>query len=183
MVTTVPPLDLNLAQLGSTADLSAAQLACFGEAASSVLEETQGMEPPHAAQVKVHSKSIDALLRPVALDEKARRGLEDRDEATEWGAVAVALMVVDGVLNRRVFARLPKGTGADYRMREVGSTGSDSYERLECSGIRQGDESTRARLRTKVRQLSTFPSGGPGYAVVVNFREKPVEIAVEEWRP
>jgi hypothetical protein len=86
------------------------------------------------------------------------------------------------VLDRIVFRRLPKGTGADYLMRDPQTEGGDNYERLECSGIAEGRESTISRLTSKLEQLARFRAHGPGTAIVTNFREEPVEIRFGSFR-
>jgi len=81
---------------------------------------------------------------------------------------------------------LPSATELDPRVAEVLARdarvdGGDLYERLECSGIGEGQESADARLRSKIAQLARYPKGQSGYAVVTSFRPKPVEICFERW--
>lgn len=93
----------------------------------------------------------------------------------------MGILVTRRVLDRVVFRRLPKGTGADYLMREAEAAEGDSYERLECSGMGEGQESASMRLRTKIRQLAQFPGNPSGFAIVTDFRTTPVDIRYGGW--
>jgi len=81
------------------------------------------------------------------------------------------------ILGRIVFRRLPKGTGADYLMREDGEPNGDRYERLEVSGIGDGHETASARLSAKIDQLRRH-DGPSGVAIVTRFTERPREVQV-----
>ncbi len=147
-------------------------------AASVVLERKHGPGADDAAAI-VHGESTrSAMIVRLAIGDDARRTYDDPQEATEEGAEAVAILVARRVLDRVVFARLPKGTGADYKMRAAGLLVDDTYERLECSGIGDGTEATATRLREKVDQLARPANQPPGYAIVTNFVTTPVEIAI-----
>lgn len=76
---------------------------------------------------------------------------------------------------------LPKGTGADYLLHPVDAPDGDRYERLECSGLGEGDERADTRLREKVRQLARFPDGPPGWAAVTDFRDLPIALHLGRW--
>jgi hypothetical protein len=118
----------------------------------------------------------------VAVDDTTRAAWNDAEEATEWAAVGVAISVARRVLGRDVFLRLPKGTGADFLMRDPANDPADGlaerYERLECSGIGDGKESSATRLRKKDRQLERARHELPGVAIVTTFRADPVHIEV-----
>jgi hypothetical protein len=145
-------------------------------AASVILGHVHGVKERDAAGIHEGDSRREAEIHRVPVDDRARAAYGDLQEATEEGAEAVALMVTRRVLNRIVVQRLPKGTGADYLMRVPEAALDDSYERLECSGIAEGQDSATSRLRSKLDQLARFPSQPPGRAVVTNFRMKPVEI-------
>jgi hypothetical protein len=123
-----------------------------------------------------------AEIERVPVDARARDTYADPEEAAEEGAEGIAMLLARRVLNRIVFRRLPKATGADYLMREPQSHDVDGYERLECSGIGFGQESATARLRSKLEQLARYPAQPPGRAVVTHFRMAPVEIRVGSFR-
>jgi hypothetical protein len=57
------------------------------------------------------------------------------------------------------------------------------YERLEVSGIGGGTERAVSRLREKLTRLAEYPEEPPGFAIVTNFRDDPVEILVGRHAP
>lgn len=117
------------------------------------------------------------------MDDAARRTYADPQEATEKGAEAVAIVAARCLLDRVVFRRLPKATGADYLMRPLAAAdaNTDSYARLECSGIADGQETAAGRLRDKIAQLARYPDGGAGRAIVTRFCSSPVDIRSRRW--
>jgi hypothetical protein len=181
-VATVPelpaPIVLSLPDLPSEVELSRSVAEALAIAASVVLDQHQGQGDLDAATVDDGEGLKAAQIRRVGVDDRARDTYADAQEATEEGAEAIALRVAKHTLGRVVFRRLPKGTGADYLMRDPCARSADAYERLECSGIAEGTESASARLRSKLAQLARFPDHPPGRAVVTHFRTKPVDIRV-----
>jgi hypothetical protein len=151
-------------------------------AASVVLERVHGERTRDAAKVHEDEVGRSAHIQRVPIDDRARDTYADPQEATEEGAEGIAIAVARRMLDRIVFRRLPKGTGADYFMRDPRSNGGDTYERLECSGISDGQESAVTRLRSKIEQLARYPGHSSGRAVVTHFRMKPVEIRVGSFR-
>jgi hypothetical protein len=145
-------------------------------AATVVLDRVHGPRARDQAVVHADDSERAAEIHRVPIDDRARATYADAQEATEEGAEGIAVLLARRMLGRIVFRRLPKGTGADYLMRDPGANDSDAYERLECSGIADGQESATARLRSKIEQLARFPDQPPGRAVVTHFRQEPVEI-------
>jgi len=127
------------------------------------------------------ARSRAAEIVPTPVDLTAEETYNDPQEATEEGAEGVALTAARAVLDRVAFRRLPKGRGADYLMRRADARDGDDYERLERSGIGEGDEGIDARLREKVRQLARFPEAPPGWAAVTDFRTLPIALRLERW--
>ena len=80
--------------------------------------------PARAARGVTHAvihgddASRKAEIERVPLDERARATYADPQEATEEGAEGIAISVARRIFGRIVFQRLPKGTGADYLMRD-----------------------------------------------------------------
>lgn len=98
------------------------------------------------------------------------RGTYDPDEATEFGACGIAILVLraqTGFTVQRAF----KGTGFDYWVGKVdGERPFQNMARLEVSGIRRGGPRlVRARLRQKLAQVRSSDASLPAYAVVVEF--------------
>jgi hypothetical protein len=147
-----------------------------------VLARHQGPRERDVAVIQRGEASQDAEILRTPIDGRTRDTYADPQEATEEGAEGVAISTARRALHRIVFRRLPKGTGADYLMRDPESKDDDAYERLECSGIADGQESATARLRSKLAQLARFPTQPSGHAVVTHFRMHPVEIHVGSHR-
>jgi hypothetical protein len=171
-----PPVHLSLLGLPTDVELSRPVSEALALAASVVLERLHG--PRDGDDAVVHGDDIRraAEIRRVPVDERAHATYADPQEATEEGAEGIAIVMARHVLERIVFRRLPKGTGADYLMRDPRSQDGDAYERLECSGIADGQETAASRLRGKLDQLARFPTHPRGRAVVTHFRMQPVEI-------
>jgi hypothetical protein len=182
MPTRPAPVALSLADLPAEVELSRPVSEALALAASVVLDRHHGHGDRDLAAVHEGDTARAAEIRRVPVDDRARDTYADPQEATEEGAEGIAILMARRMLDRIVFRRLPKGTGADYLMRDPRSRDGDTYERLECSGIADGQESATARLRSKLDQLARFPSYPPGRAVVTHFRMKPVEIRVGSFR-
>lgn len=175
------PVILDLPSLPTETELSRPVAEALALAASVALDRISPSRERDPALIAGGDVKLPAELRRVTVDEGARRTYADHQEATEEGAEAVAILVARRVLTRIVFQRLPKMTGADYLMRDPEATDGDAYERLECSGIAEGQESMSVRLRAKLQQLARFPSQRSGVAIVRNFRMDPVDIRNGGW--
>lgn len=120
--------------------------------------------PPHTHALEFES--------PTA---RARRAHADLQEATEDGAVAVAIAVVTRVTKHRVVLRARKGTGFDWWL---GPRAGMFEARLEVSGILSGPGKVSVRVQEKLKQMTPTDDGGlPGYAAVVEFSTPQAVIA------
>lgn len=96
----------------------------------------------------------------------------DKDQATEWGASGIAILLIHFLTGLRVIERAQKGDRIDYWL---GETHDDDppfigTERLEVSGIRKDDESrVMSRVKEKLRRLSLANSELPAIVVVIEF--------------
>lgn len=176
-------IELDLGKLPEETELSRPVVEAIALAASVVLDRVHGPREGDDLTVEAGASKIRARLRRVAVDLRARETYGDAQEATEEGAEGVAVAVAGRVLNRVVFRRLPKGTGADYLMRDPSCAEGDGYERLECSGIAEGRELLSTRVREKLKQLGSFSRTQPGLAVVTDFRPSPVAVHIARWQP
>ena len=100
----------------------------------------------------------------------------DKQEATEDGAAAVAVAFAKVELGLIVTFRSPKdGGGCDYWLGEEGSEDElfQGKARLEVSGVLYSDDKEcKARLQLKVAQVKKASyEGVDSYAGVVGFRE------------
>jgi hypothetical protein len=170
-------LDLDLGTLPEIPGASPRVTADLALAASVVLDRLHGERQDDPATIQ-HGRVHQASIRRVAVEERDRAWKADHLKATEQGGEAMAVLTAYRLLNRVVVRRLQTHTGADYLVRPVGVVGDDSLERLECSGIGDGQESTAHRLSTKLAQLARYPDEAPGHAIVTNFGTAPVEIHI-----
>jgi hypothetical protein len=114
-----------------------------------------------ASPPSAHALEFDA---PTA---KAKRAHDDLQEATEDGAMAVAIAVVTRVTKHRVVLRSRKGTGFDWWL---GPRAGVFEARLEVSGILHGPGEVNGRVKDKLKQMTPTDAGGlPGYAAVIEF--------------
>lgn len=111
------------------------------------------------------------------IDDQVKRSWNDSLEATEYGATAIAILLLKKLTDYTIIERSFKGTGFDYWL------GTGKYDenllpfeqrtaRLEISGIWKESEinTIESRVRRKQRQL--FKSGFmefPGIIIVVEF--------------
>jgi hypothetical protein len=109
----------------------------------------------------------------------------DKEEATEFGACAIAILVILDLTDYTVISRAAKGGGFDYWLgKEENDEELPSYQnkaRLEVSGILRGNDSDiQSRVRKKLKQVE--PSDDttlPAYIVVVEF-SKPLSLVVKK---
>jgi hypothetical protein len=147
--------------------LSVAAGRYLADAAALCLEE-QG----HAREIRLRAtgefRAHYRLRRPEVSDQV--RATYDADEATEFGACGIAILVMrdqTGLTVQRAF----KGSGFDYWLGTFDAERPfQRMARLEVSGIRHGDASRiTARMREKREQVRGGDTPLPAYVVVVEF--------------
>lgn len=119
----------------------------------------------------VGMKTCTVQLEWLAVDEQQKRCYNDMQEATEWGACCVAILLVKELTGKVVVERSRKGPGFDYW---IGEEDDDvlfrGKARLEVSGILFG---TTAQIDTRVKQkkaqIKLTDHLAPGYVAVVEF--------------
>ena len=138
----------------------------MAEAAAVCLDDCGHHTPVRLIVDGDESRSYDLEWLPAG--DQARRTWADGEVATEYGACAIAILVVRDIRGHTVLQRSRKGTGFDYWMgKEAGFT---KNARLEVSGIRRGGSSTiSTRVNQKIRQISVSSGQLPGMVVVVEF--------------
>ncbi len=111
------------------------------------------------------------------VDDQVKRAWNDGKEATEYGATAIALVLIKALTPYTVIERSFQGTGFDYWL------GTGIYDenllpfqqrkaRLEVSGIwkEAGSNTVEARLKIKRSQIQTITNDGmPALVIVVEF--------------
>lgn len=121
------------------------------------------------------------VLRWPAINDQVRREWGDPEEATENGAVGIAILLVATLTEYHIVQRSFKTTGVDYWL---GLREDDLFQhaaRLEVSGTRRGDEKQIAdRVKAKLRQVERSTNSGlPVFVVVVEFGT-PVAVVVKQ---
>ena len=155
----------------------------FGRAlaeAAGVCLESQGHAVLTQITIRGHVSIEQPLVRP-QVTEQTRRTWNDPDEATEYGATGIAVLLARQELGYLVIERSVKGTGIDYWMGDESDALSfERKARLEISGIRSGSSSAvRDRVRQKLQQ--TTPSDGSltAFVIVVEFGTPLAEVQMK----
>lgn len=96
----------------------------------------------------------------------------DLQEATEYGATCIAILLVQTLTDMRVTRRSPKETGFDYWLGDkMDDFPFQDRARLEISGILKGTTAqVNQRVKEKIEQTKRTDSTAlPAYIVVVEF--------------
>ena len=145
--------------------------AFLAEAAAVCLEKSGHMQ---GVSLKVRGKRRAAFeITWAHLPPTAVHTHNDLHDATEHGAMGLAILLARFHLGYEVVLRSRKGTGYDYLMRKVDSDVSAPNVRLEVSGILKGTagDVTR-RVNEKVRQVkagASFRDDSPAFVMVIEF--------------
>lgn len=125
------------------------------------------------------------LLQWPAVDDQQRRCYNDLDEATEWGACGIAILVIRELTGMSVVQRSKKGLGFDYWLGENDNDNDDDQlfsgiARLEVSGIRFEASTNEIATRVKQKKAQIKPSNhlAPGYVAVVEFGKPTAHVEV-----
>ncbi len=107
-----------------------------------------------------------------SLSEIDRNSFSDNQESTEWGAEAIAFIVINQLTDFDVISRSYKSTGFDYTLQKKDcSLFQGEIAKLEVSGIlklrRDGDLMTR--IKQKIKQATKSHQDIPLYVVVTAF--------------
>lgn len=101
----------------------------------------------------------------------------DLQDATEFGAYALAFLLVKKLTRFTAIERSRKGTGFDYWLGKNVGPPFQKKARLEVSGILSGtDSQVSTRVKEKLRQ--TAPSAGrlPAFVVVAEFGQPASQV-------
>ena len=103
--------------------------------------------------------------------DRAKRTWGDLQSATEWGACAVAFLLVLDMTEFTVIERSARGTGIDYWLGHRDRPPFERAARLEVSGISKGgDDIFQSRVREKTVQTQRSAGALPAYVSVTEFR-------------
>jgi hypothetical protein len=150
----------------------------FMAEAASVCFAERGHRSPVKLQVEGDLSAVFGV-QVLEVTRQMRNAHHDQDEATEYGACAVAALILRDLMGLTVLRRSKKGTGFDYWLAPETSPLFRNASRLEVSGIRRGGErEIRARVRAKERQLAQSDASLPIYIAVVEFGSPRVRVVM-----
>jgi hypothetical protein len=168
-------LDLNVLQIDSPG-VTNSQALVMAEQAEVCMAHNRH-SPGVSCAVNDGRSSAIPIVWPISEDqERLQVGHADLQEATEGGAVGVAIAYMKHVHSLVVISRSPKdGNGFDYYMGPLGSGSilrSRPTAKLEVSGVLEnGDVDCKARLKQKFEQVTRKISAEvQDFAVVVGFK-------------
>jgi hypothetical protein len=121
------------------------------------------------------------LLSWESLTEQHYRTCADLQEATEYGACGIAILIVREMTGKTILERSAKGPGFDFWVgdEEDSDLPFQGLTRLEVSGILSGSAADlRSRVSAKKKQVAPSDALGPAFIAVVEF-SRPV-IRLEE---
>ncbi len=162
-------LDLHILEDGISTGLSVRNGAFLLEAASVCLNS---FNHPIFVELPVSGALEENYnLERLVVDELASSSFADLEEATQFGAMGIAVCIMHDQLGWKV-KRSWKGTGFDYWGGAIGTDHSFKEKvRLEVSGDLEGSNAEVAqRLKNKLEQTKRSDELGlPAYAIIVEF--------------
>lgn len=171
-------LDLNRLAKAYIPAITEAQGAMLAQAAGVCLESQGHVQ--NVTLTVVGGNRIDYTLTWLSISkDDADNAWNDEEYATEHGAVGIAILLIREETEYEVIQSSRRGTGFDYWLGQADERPFQRKARMEVSGIRQGDASSRRRrVQEKLAQMSPSDDMNlPGYAVVVEFGQPAAEIA------
>lgn len=163
-------LDLRILEDGRTTGLSVRNGGFLAEAASVCLDNHR-----HPIEIKFQvSGAFNRTynLKRLEIDELSTNSFADLEEATQFGAMGVAVAIMHDQMGWKV-KRSWKGTGFDYWVgNQEGNSLFDDKLRLEVSGDLEGtDSEVNRRLKEKMEQTKRSDDLKiPAYAIIVEFK-------------
>lgn len=103
------------------------------------------------------------------VDDQVLRAWDSKEVATEWGAVGLALIMIEKLTQYTVVRRARTGTGFDYWLGQKDDPLFQKTAKLEVSGIRHAlyESTVNARVRQKWKQVGD--SKLISFVIVVEF--------------
>ncbi|CAG2535056.1 hypothetical protein MAR621_00170 [Maribacter dokdonensis] len=127
------------------------------------------------------SKSVNLNWNTV-VNSQVKRNWSDLQEATEYGATALAIKLAESESTSSCIERSSKGTGFDYWLGDEDDLGIfQRKERMEISGIlkENGTNTIERRVKVKSNQTKTSSSSGlNAHICVVEFSNPKGEYKV-----
>lgn len=142
--------------------------------AGGVCLESQNHEQGVQLSVQGYSNNSYSLTWP-AINDQTRRCWNDPKEATEFGAMGIAVLLAQKEIGYTVIERSRIGTGFDYWLGEESNLFQKA--RLEISGILRGsNRDVKARIKQKLKQTNRSDGSLPAYVIVVEFGHPLAEV-------
>ncbi len=171
-------LDLTELGSGNIPAITPAIGSLLAEAAAVCLER-QG-HPQGVHLIVLGMTSSELALKWMLIDDRSSDAWNDLQEATEFGAVGIAILLAKYIVGFEVIQRSRRGTGIDYWLGDDTVWPYTRKARLEVSGILTGSASTiRNRVISKLRQTERSDhshQGLPAYVIVIEFGTPLAEI-------
>lgn len=158
--------------------LSPEIILCKGKAAAVCL---QNVGKQTGVELQVNGSIVNTIgLNWLELAECDLNSYADSQETTEWGAEAIAFIVVSEFTEYQVIKRSYKGTGFDYMLADKGcDLFQDTQAKLEVSGIKDLKNSSdlKSRVNQKVTQASQKFKNLPVLVIVTAFSTPETEVS------
>jgi hypothetical protein len=123
----------------------------------------------------IKNDSLDFQLNWDKLDPRVESTYADIEEATEHGAMGLAMLLSIKLTNHTTVKRSMKGLGFDYWIGDQDDNMFQEKARLEVSGIFQGNDSLfKTRIKQKFKQTNVSDSTGFDCFVSVIEFSKPI---------
>jgi hypothetical protein len=128
--------------------------------------------PPKGANLTAFGQSKIVPLKWTVATPQVVAANADLQDATEAGAVTIALCAVEFETGLKVIERSFKGTGFDYWLGQGDEPPFSNLQGIEISGILKSSDPTvlKARLTQKKNQIAaSVKLGKPVFVAVVEF--------------
>ncbi|MEW5993107.1 MAG: hypothetical protein AB1744_01765 [Candidatus Zixiibacteriota bacterium] len=128
----------------------------------------------HSSGTRLNSDGIRkqnfSVVWTFAVTETMQKCYRDAEFATENGAYALAILILQDLTGFKVVERSRKGNGFDFYLGQHEGNLFQNKVRLEVSGIRNGDNIiVSRRMKEKLDRLKKYDSLLPAYVAIVEF--------------
>ncbi len=160
---------LDLALLAEVTLLSSAFGTILANAAAVCLEDQKHNQGVLLTAIGQYKEEVRIVWPPS--DDPMRRTWNDDEVATEYGAYAIAIMLMRHFTGKQVIERSKKGNGFDFWLNNADHTDYPFQKstRLEVSGIRSDASLVDPRYRQKCKQISKYKSESERYVIIIEF--------------
>jgi len=113
-------------------------------------------------------------------------GAYNDDDAVEYGAEALSLLIIREKTDYTAIERAVQTTGIDYwlgyKEKEKDELFNERDARLEISGIlrEQGTNTVRSRIRTKLKQIKQSDYIFPAFVSIIEFSNPKAETVIKD---